>query len=68
MSAATLAAILKLVDLALLGVEIAADVRVSYERQRSKLEAMVREGRGPTAEELAELDAEVDRLRGELHG
>lgn len=48
---------------------IAAGVEVTQtiERARDKIALFKIEGRDPTPEEWDELDAEVKRLRGELH-
>lgn len=45
------------------GIEVTAMVT----KARDRIAAMDAEGRAPGAEEWDELNAEIDRLRGELH-
>lgn len=63
MSAATVALILKSLELLSLGIALAPELRAAFDRQLSLLETMIKEGRDPTPEETGELDATMARLR-----
>lgn len=49
-------------------IQAGSDVATLVTRSREQLQTMADEGRAPTAEEWDALNAEIDRLRGELHG
>lgn len=68
MSQAQALLLLKLLDLAIAGISAAPDVIARVRQGRSKLEAMIQEGRDPTPDEMAEIDADIAGLRERLHG
>lgn len=54
---ATALLIVRLIDLVAVGLELAAEDREAYAFLSGRLKDMIREGRGPTEEERAELEA-----------
>ena len=58
--------ILKLIDMVALGLQLAPNVKDRFEKTRSLVEKMVAEGRDPTPDELAALDAETGDLIGRI--
>ena len=62
MSPTTAALILKLIDLLALGVAMAPQIRAKYIETKAKIDQMVAEGRDPTPDEHAEVDAAIASL------
>lgn len=59
--------LLHTLDLIVLGTKIAPEVITAYVDSRTKLDAMIAEGRDPTEEEFFALEADVRSLRQRLH-
>lgn len=62
LTANSLLSIIKLVRLLSAGVDLAMDVRDRFDRTADKVEMFIAEGRDPTPEEWAEINAETDAL------
>lgn len=60
--------LLSLLDLIVMGIELAPEVYASYQEARGKLDTMLEEGRDPTDEEWNDLNQSIRGLRTQLHG
>lgn len=68
MSAATMLTVLKLVDLVATAAVMLPEIRARYDALSALVKTMVEEGRDPTPEEWAALNAETDDLMAQLRG
>ncbi len=59
--------ILRMVDLLAAGLQLAPEIRARYAATSAKVKKMVTEGREPTPEEWAALDAETDDLLAQIN-
>lgn len=66
MTPSTTLLVLRMLDLVAAAAIMAPELRARYKSLQSKVETMVKEGRDPTQEEWAELDAETEKLIGDL--
>lgn len=62
MDPATIALILKALDVVASGLALAPELKARYDFYRAKIDGMIAEGRAPTEAEFAELMAEGDDL------
>ena len=60
MAPSTALLVLRLVDLLAMGVQLAPEIRARFDDASARVKRMVEEGRDPTPEEWAEIDAETD--------
>ena len=67
MDPATIALIVKLIDLGLVGIGSLVKWDDRAEQIKDKVQQIAAEGRDPTAEELAALKAESDALSARIH-
>lgn len=68
MNPSTLNMILKLLDLLVLGMNLAPKLKASFDENRSKIQQMIDEGREPTQSEWETLLEEVQKNTDELNG
>jgi hypothetical protein len=68
MSPSSALLIIRLIDLLALGMTVAPEIMARYSALRDKVRQMVEEGRDPTPEEWAAMDAETSDLLGKLAG
>lgn len=66
MTATTALMVIRLLDILALGMQHAPAIMSRYSALRDKVKSMVEEGRDPTPEERAELDAETDEIMAQL--
>lgn len=59
--------LLHTLDLIVLGTKMAPEIYAAYVGSRSKLDAMIAEGRDPTEEEFGALEADIRVLRNRLY-
>lgn len=68
MNPSTMLAVLKIVDLVATAAVMLPEIRARYDTLSSMVKTMVEEGRDPTPEEWAALNAETDDLMAQLRG
>lgn len=66
MGSAEFQAVLKLLDIVVAASTTLPEVLGKYQAVRSKIDQMVAEGRDPTPEEWADLDADIEESRDAL--
>lgn len=66
MSAGTILAVLKIVDLVATAAVMLPEVRARYDELSGMVKGMVEEGRDPTEEEWATINAETESLMAQL--